>query len=105
MCSPSKTSSGGLRAPRTVNSTRIVSISTSSGNAPDGRKVKFKPYNRLPFSLFRQARTVSELESIFAFIEYAVPEKDQKVLDDCTIEQINDAIAAWQADAGVSPGE
>lgn len=73
--------------------------------APDGRKVKFKPYNRLPFSLFRNARTVSELESIFAFIEYAVPEKDQKVLDDCTIEEINDAIAAWQADAGVSPGE
>jgi hypothetical protein len=73
--------------------------------APDGRKVKFKPYNRLPFSLFRNARNVSELESIFAFIEYAVTEKDQKVLDDCTIEQINDAIAAWQGAAGVSPGE
>jgi hypothetical protein len=73
--------------------------------APDGRKVKFKPYNRLPFSLFRQARELSELESIFAFIEYAVDAKGQEVLDGCTIEQINDAIAAWQGAAGVSPGE
>lgn len=73
--------------------------------APDGRKVAFKPYNRLPFSLFRKARNLPELESIFVFIEYAVSEKDQTVLDDCAIDEINDAIADWQAAAGVTPGE
>lgn len=73
--------------------------------APDGRKVKFKPYNRLPFSLFRQARQVPELESIFLFVDYAVPERDRQVLDDCTIDDINNAIAAWQNAAGVTAGE
>jgi hypothetical protein len=76
--------------------------------APDGRTVKFKPYNRLPFDLFRQARNMSELESIFLFVEYAVSKKDQEVLYDAsvvTIEDVNQAIADWQAAAGVTPGE
>lgn len=73
--------------------------------APDGRKVRFKPYNRLPFSLFRYAREASELESTFAFLDYAVSEKDRAVLDDCSIDEVNEAIEAWQKAAGVSAGE
>jgi hypothetical protein len=73
--------------------------------APDGRKVKFTPYNRLPFSLFDDAREQTELEAIFSFIGYACSDKDREVLRACTIEDVNAAIAEWQNAAGVAPGE
>jgi hypothetical protein len=73
---------------------------------PKGRKVKFHPYNRLPFALFAKARNAPELESIFLFLEEALSDKDLAVItDDCEIEDINEAIASWQKAAGVTPGE
>jgi hypothetical protein len=69
--------------------------------APNGKKVKLKPFKKLPFGLFRTSRDKSDEERTYLLIEAATDEVGLAVVDELAMDEVDGLFEDWGAASGV----
>lgn len=69
--------------------------------APDGEKVTLKPFNKLPFGLFRTSRDKSDEERTYLLIEAATDAAGLAVVDALAMDEVDGLFEEWGAASGV----
>jgi hypothetical protein len=70
-----------------------------------GTEIVLPKYKHLKAGLVRRIRKLGPVDQIFTALEEVGTEDDLAVIDEMTQEEMNDFVASWQKDSGVTQGE
>lgn len=71
----------------------------------DGKKLVWPKFDQIPFGVIRKLRREDDAEQFFGLIEEVSTEKELKIIDAMTQQQVTDLMTEWQKDAGIDQGE
>lgn len=71
----------------------------------DGGTVELPPFSQIPFGIIRKLRSEDDAEQLFGLFEKVADDDTLDVIDQMTLENVQELFLAWQKHAEVTLGE